>query len=125
MVGTSSDVATVASRLPGVEVIEVRCETGALATRVRRRIGAEALDGERALTEHWCRKCRDVILRTPAYHRLERSEVAVYHYVDPVEARVVETRAILYPRSGSQDLNHGGRQVPRATFEAALKLAGY
>lgn len=124
MVGTSSELAP-AARLPGIEVVVVRCETDSFVCRVRRHAGSEGSTGQVACSEHPCRKCREMLLRTPAFHRMQREDVAVYHFVSPVEARVVETRAILYPRAGSKDLNHGGRQVPRETFEAALKLAGY
>ena len=109
--------------MPAVEVVVVRCETDAFVCRVRRPVGAAAEAS--ACSEHPCRKCREMLLHDPAFHRMSRRDVAVYHFVSPAEARVVETRAILYPHPESRDLNHGGRRVPRETFDAALRLAGF
>ena len=123
---TSSTSATATSLTAvAVEVVEVRCETDAFVTRVKRQAGLDASGGHHPVTEHPCRKCQAMLLRTPAYHRMEKQDVLVLHYVDPVDARVVETRAILLPRAGSKELNRGGRLVPRDTFQQALKLAGY
>ena len=125
MGGASCASTTTSLSSAAVELVEVRCETGAFVTRVKRRAGLAPVDGTHSVTEHPCRKCQAMLLQTPAYHRMERQDVLVLHYVDPVEARVVETRAILYPRPGSKELNRGGRLVPRDTFQAALDLAGF
>jgi len=98
----------------GNEFIDVRCESGALITRVRRRPGT--LPDDRApSTEHMCKRCRRLL------SRLVEGELLVLHYVNPSSARVVETRAIRGPIAGSRALNRGGRLVSREVFLRAIE----
>lgn len=120
--GTGGALSASTSTAPvavGVEVIVVRCESGAMVTRVKRPVSGNGADGG-AVTEHPCNRCRDNLLRSGPYHKLQRRDVLVLHYVDPTQARVIETRAILHPEPGSRELNHGGRQVPREVLQRAL-----
>lgn len=106
--------------LGGFKIVTVRCEGGAVVTRVRTPVEAdESGDEAYPLTEHMCHKCRNVMLRT-VFHDLERSELLVLHWVDPAKASVVETRVIIRPRSDDWGLNRGGRLVPAERYKAAL-----
>ena len=105
------------------EVVAVMCPTDKLICRVRRPLVCEHSSG--STVEVLCRGCRDVLRNTPAFHTLRRSEIGVYHFVDPTTARIAETLVVLFPRPGSDDANHGGRVVPDAAYIGALKTAGY
>lgn len=107
------------------EWVDVRCPTGALITRIKRRPGAYP-DGSlgEPLSEHQCAKCRDRFAKA-GIPGAGREEVIVLHYVSAQTARIVETRAIMNPVNGAPGPNRGGTLIPTGVFENAISNGGH
>lgn len=107
------------------EWVDVRCPSGALVTRIKRRPGAypDSSPGE-PLSEHPCAKCRDLLIET-AFKNSPRSAIVVLHYVSAETARIVETRAIMNPQKGAAGPNRGGSLIPTGVFDDAIASGGH
>lgn len=107
------------------EWVDVRCPSGALVTRIKRRPGTYP-DGSlgEPLSEHQCEKCRHRLI-VSAFPRAGREDVVVLHYVSAQTARIVETRAIMNPVKGAAGPNRGGQLIPTGVFDDAIASGGH
>jgi len=106
-----------------LEVVEVRCRTGALLLDLVRHPGAQR-PADAPIVQVFCRKCRDMLLKGEFYY-LDRNRLGAYHWVDPYTGEVVESSAVIDPVAGQKTGSHGGRIISAETFDLALTRLGY